>query len=71
MLSTEAATKKDRRTPSSVTMEHRHFAFIADVISGLSGRERQKMAELFADRCASTNGRFDRARFMRACNVGE
>lgn len=32
-------------------------------------RDRGRVAEAFADELASTNPRFDRARFLRACGV--
>jgi hypothetical protein len=55
----------------------RHFQLIADVIATTDaltiGRiqteaaGRRALAEAFADRLAELNGRFDRERFLRAC----
>lgn len=71
MLKPDAALRKDRTTDAE--LQHRHFAFIAAVIADLqndTGRAtRLHMAHHFADACARTNPRFDRARFLRACNV--
>lgn len=75
-LTTESAARKDRTTAAGVpTLEHRHFAFIADVIASMPThaatlRTQQRSCALsFADACARTNPRFDRARFLSACGV--
>lgn len=70
MLKPDAALRKDRTTDA--TLEHRHFAFIAAVIEKMQWLlpdEQRKVANAFANACARTNPRFDRARFLRACNV--
>ena len=73
MLKQEAALRKDRTTRTE--LQHRHFAFIASVIAGMpthaaSLRAQQRSTALaFADACAASNPRFDRARFMRACGL--
>lgn len=72
MLTQASALRKDRTTQS--TLEHRHFAFIASVIAGMPAHaatlraQKRSVALTFADACAGTNPRFDRARFLRACN---
>lgn len=72
MLTRESALRKDRTTAQGVTLEHRHFAFIAATIKDWPhDRERAELAEHFADACRRTNGRFDRARFLSACGVEE
>jgi hypothetical protein len=70
----QAANRKDINTAQrGVTLEHRHFAFIAATIAGMpdhspSLRALKRSAALtFADACAGTNSRFDRERFMAAC----
>lgn len=69
-LTLEAATGKDKRNTNSATLEHRHFAFIAGTIADLADmKQRRLIATHFADACATTNPRFDRMRFLIACNV--
>ena len=69
MLTTEAATRKDRRTGLS-DMQHRHFATVAEIIwSSFSDRgtySKEDIAREFADRLKATNPKFDRKRFLRA-----
>lgn len=75
-LTTEAALRKDRTSAKS-TMEHRHFATIADIIkrnrpddSWLAEIDQwSSMAKMFADELRHTNPKFDRARFLKACNA--
>lgn len=71
MLTTESALRKDKRTGKLVYadgMQHRHFACIAAIIAGIENvKERDKTAQRFADAFAGGNPRFDRARFLRAC----
>lgn len=71
-LSEQAALNKDRRNHTS-EMQHRHFATIADIIaeSPFGAKMQRQVAEYFADRLRATNPRFDRARFLRACNLVE
>lgn len=51
-------------------MTRKDFELIADTIKhaqGLDEGSRKTMAGEFAHALASTNGRFDKARFLRAC----
>lgn len=69
----QTALRKDRTTKPQ--LEHRHFAFIASVIAAMPAhaatlRTQQRSCALaFADACAKSNPKFDRARFMRACGL--
>jgi hypothetical protein len=72
MLTPESAARKDRTTGNSATLQHRHFAFIADTLRAmhmtpLSPLHRRIVIDLFAEACAQSNPRFDRARFLKAC----
>lgn len=73
MLKPQAALRKDKA--AQPTLEHRHFAFIAQVIAAMPARRnactRGEIARQFADACASSNPKFDRSRFLVACNVVE
>lgn len=72
VLKPEAALRKDRTTQA--TLEHRHFAFIAGVIADMMDRElgdRRAIARNFADACALSNPKFNRARFFAACGFTE
>lgn len=66
------------------TLQKRHFEFIAATLktravavnaypnqaqSVCGLYEVRRLAEAFADECASTNPQFDRLRFLRACGV--
>ena len=71
-LKPQAAKSKDKRTAiSGVELQHRHFAFIASVISGLyadlGNMDHGRVIDRFADECAKSNPRFDRSRFKAAC----
>lgn len=67
MLTAEAASRKDRISGLS-PMEHRHFATIAAIIRTLDiGGDKFEVVEHFAKQLAHTNARFDRARFLKAC----
>jgi hypothetical protein len=74
-LTTNAALRKDRTTATSVTLQHRHFAFIASVIKGMPDfapslrTAKMSTALAFADACMASNPKFDRARFYTACGV--
>lgn len=71
-LSPEAAARKDKTMPSGrEVMQHRHFAVIADIISNLphGAKIRRQVAEHFADELASTNPKFNRRRFLQACDL--
>lgn len=58
-------------------MTRKDFQLIADVLKGLSlnwgghlnDASHARVVEDFADKLASTNPNFDRARFLRACGV--
>ena len=57
---------------NGVTLEHRHFAFIAATIRTMPDDgypSREDVARLFADACKETNPRFQRARFLAACDA--
>lgn len=80
-LTAESAARKDRTTANgSPELQHRHFAFIAATLSNMKPTKRNSTFELrtsewrgacnsFADACAVSNPRFDRKRFLTACNV--
>lgn len=72
-LTAESALRKDRTRPSGDAMQHRHFAVIADIIAKADFRPHIKaeIARTFADRLRATNPKFDRARFLRACEIEE
>jgi hypothetical protein len=50
-------------------MEHRHFATIATIVSQLADDMRPAVAHVFARELADTNPKFDRKRFLAACDV--
>lgn len=69
---------KDARTAQrgNVKLEHRHFAVIAAALresKPAANWEPAKMSQWkstvssFVDTCRSSNGRFDRDRFLAAC----
>lgn len=72
-LKTAAAFRKDTTSPMSTTLEHRHFAVIADILKRLHSmghdKNRTWVADYFASELVRTNPKFDRARFLRACNA--
>ena len=73
-LTPESAARKDRTMPSGrAVMQHRHFAVIADIIRGLKIHEPSlsHVIKHFADELATTNPKFDRTRFIRACRSTE
>jgi hypothetical protein len=74
-LSKQAALSKDK-TSGLAPMQHRHFATIATIIrempangTALGQFAPEQVAELFANRLGETNPRFDRDRFLAACEV--
>lgn len=67
-LTTESALRKDRTSAQGATMEHRHFAFIANVLRDVPPKQRKAIVERFAQACAGSNPRFDRERFLTACD---
>lgn len=70
-----AANRKDAKTAErGVSLEHRHFAFIAATTAkatfhGFTREDQRKIADMFAHECSKTNPRFNRARFLAACGV--
>ena len=51
-------------------MSRKHFTAIAEAISRIENPvSRKEAAYAMASVCAESNGRFDRARFLRACGV--
>jgi hypothetical protein len=68
-LSDHSMLVKDRRNAKADVLQHRHFAVIAGVIAKLDPTIRLATAKHFANELSATNPRFDRTRFLRACNV--
>lgn len=77
-LTARSALSKDRMTAryDNPAFQHRHFAMIAAIIRDMArvpGNEDWEghafVARHFATELASTNPRFDRDRFLRACGV--
>lgn len=76
MLSPHAAKNKDARSAQTASFQHRHFAAIAAIIASMrkQGWNEQiifHLADRFADELAATNPRFDRKRFLAACEPEE
>jgi hypothetical protein len=69
MLTKQSALSKDQRNASKPVMEHRHFAVVAGVLADLDDATREQVALHFAAKLAATNPKFNKARFMAACNV--
>lgn len=67
MLNTESALRKDKRTGLWGDMQHRHYATIAAIIASMPLPRRLTVAREFADYLPATNPRFDRTRFLKAC----
>ncbi len=68
MLTDTAAFNKDKRHGRAApAMQHRHFAFIANVIADLPKDIRLHTARAFADQLQETNRHFNRDRFINAC----
>lgn len=65
-LTDESALRKDK-TSGLGDMQHRHFATIATILRE-TGASRE-YCETWADKLAPTNPRFDRRRFLRACEA--
>lgn len=73
-LTAESAARKDRTTANgNVEFQHRHFAAIADMLKNMHSvggeKNRTWIADYFAGQLARTNSRFDRERFLTACNA--
>lgn len=67
-MTPNSATAKDIRTGVS-PMQHRHYATIAAIIREMPHDSREFTAQWFANRLHDMNPKFDRARFMRACEA--
>ena len=73
------AMRKDKSTGkfAGVQMQHRHFAFIANVIASLPTHapslraQKSSIASAFAEALVGTNPNFDRARFFTAVGVDD
>src|SRR5258708_39034483 len=67
------AMRKDRASATGVKLQHRHFAFIANVIatSGERAEDKRRWANYFALDLEKTNPNFDRARFFTAVGVDD
>jgi hypothetical protein len=68
-LSEKAALQKDR-TNAAGELQHRHFATIAGILRDYKCSDESRKAHLiehFADELRRTNPRFDRNRFVAAC----
>ena len=77
-LKPDAAARKDKSSASGTELQHRHFAVIAAILADLDGDthgvsrgQHRDICEHFAIRLARTNPRFDRARFLAACDAME
>ena len=76
-LKPTTAMRKDKSTGKSVTMQHRHMAFIANVIAELPTHapslraHKASITSAFAEALAKTNPNFDRARFFNAVGVDD
>jgi hypothetical protein len=53
-----------------ITLEHRHFCFIAGVLSELPDANRASVINAFVAACKRSNNRFNADRFIEACNHG-
>jgi hypothetical protein len=74
------ANRRDTKRPLAVTLQHRHFAFIAAVLAKEKPpnwsydycavmNQWQSACRAFAKQCRATNPRFDRTRFLTACGM--
>lgn len=69
-MSPEAELAKDRRA-GIPQMQHRHFAFIAQIIANTKPEVRSYIANFFADHLRSTNPGFHRGRFLTASGLDQ
>ncbi len=75
-LTAESAARKDRTTANGgPELQHRHFAFIAATFAACKPEAGTPeisfwcmTVDHFASACADSNPRFDRRRFLTACN---
>jgi hypothetical protein len=74
-LSDDAKSRKDAASVGKATLEHRHFAVIADILKNLHSmgddKNRTWVADYFAHELAKTNPKFDRKRFLKAANAAD
>src|SRR5258708_3095538 len=65
--------RKDRASAKGVKLQHRHFAYIANVIatSGERAEDKRRWANYFALDLEKTNPNFDRTRFFTAVGVDD
>ena len=78
-LTIQSALRKDRRNAAGDMdgMQHRHFAVIAGIIAAMPAHAeslrtaKRSTSLLFADKLSGSNCRFDRRRFLLACNEPE
>lgn len=70
-LTQKSANRKDISTANKgVEMQHRHYAAIAAIIRDIEADVmRGVIADHFADGLRATNPKFDRARFIAACQA--
>ena len=70
MRTIDSQLDKDKRTAAGrPQLEHRHFAVVAAVISMMMPLSVRKSTALhFAKHLADRSVKFDRERFIRACN---
>jgi hypothetical protein len=69
-LKSASANRKDINTAANgVSLQHRHFCFIAATIADLNlpWAQQDAIIKHFADACSHANPKFDRARFIAAC----
>jgi hypothetical protein len=70
-MTPQAQLRKDKASANGVgTLQHRHLAAIAGIIVKISPGERGDIAHHFANEIAAGNPRFDRQRFLNACELG-
>ena len=78
-LKSTTAMRKDRAAGNKavISMQHRHFAFIANVIANMPDHamslraQKRSVASSFALALENTNPNFDRARFFSAVGVDD
>lgn len=71
-LTTQTAYRKDIATAYTSKFQHRYFATIAAIIKDMNSctsYSGEDIANHFADKLARTNSRFNRARFLKACEL--
>lgn len=66
MLTKQAAHRKDTRS-APATFTHQHFRKVAEIIRQIPEAYRVECAARFGEALAATNPKFDRHRFLMAC----